>query len=83
MMRAFTAVLRKLVHQVTVPTLRVVVATPIMAHLVPHHQCLLISNERVSPTLETTEASVVDDSLAPAGLPEAYRGINRNDEWIR
>lgn len=59
------AILSKLIHEKIVVTVwiidRVVMTTPIMAHLVPNDENLLISNERDLPTHEVTNTSIVDN----------------------
>ena len=65
----FRTVLCELVHQIAVLAfLRVMVATPIMAQLVPHNENLLLSNERGSPTCKTAEARVVYDGPLLCGV---------------
>ena len=70
------AVLSKLVHEIVVATIRlvarVVVATPIMAHLMSKDENLFLSNEGDSPTLKTAQTGIIDDSFSLRRICKAY-----------
>ena len=65
-MAGLGVVLCKLVHQEFAGTVlivvRVVMATPIMAQLVPDDEDLLVPNDGDSPARKTTQSGVVNDA---------------------
>ena len=66
-MTAIRAVLSELIHEVVADTIlvvtRVMVATPIMAHLMSKNKNLFLSNEGEPPTPKTAQTGIINDPL--------------------
>jgi hypothetical protein len=71
------AVLSKLVHEVVADTIfvvtRVVVATPIMAHLMSKNKNLFLSNEGEPPTPKTAQTGIINDPLLLSRICKSLR----------